>query len=266
MARSQLHSLGYNDGAIVHRLAGGRLVAVFDGVYAIAPGERTVPAGTASLLVNLSPVFTAVGASLWLGEEMTRRRWGGVAIACAGATLIALAGGGGLSLEEGALLVLGAAAVQAAFFLGQKPLLRRYGSLELTTWAMALGTLMALPLAPGLPAAIAEAPVEPLLAVGFLGVGASAVGFVTWAYACARVDVSVAAATLYAVPVVAFSAGWLWLGERPAVLALAGGAVALVGVAVVAGGGRRRTAGIEEAGPEGSRRRARGWWRERVAS
>ena len=110
-------------------------------------GERTVPAGTASLLVNLSPVFTAIGASLWLGEEMTRRRWTGVAVACGGATLIALAGNGGLSLEQGALLVLGAAVVQAAFFLAQKPLLRRYGSLELTTWAMALGALMALPFA-----------------------------------------------------------------------------------------------------------------------
>ena len=31
-------------------------------------GERTVPAGTASLLVNLSPVFTAIG-----GEPVARR-------------------------------------------------------------------------------------------------------------------------------------------------------------------------------------------------
>jgi drug/metabolite transporter (DMT)-like permease len=217
-------------------------------------GERSVPAGTASLLVNLSPVFTAIGASLWLREDMTPRRWAGVAVACAGASLIALAGDGGLSLEHGALLVLGAAIAQAAFFLGQKRLLRRYGSLELTTWAMALGTLMALPLAPGLPAEIASAPAAALLAVTFLGIGASAIGFVTWAYACARVDVSLAAATLYAVPVVAFSAAWLWLGERPAPLALAGGAIALAGVAVVARGKRpRRTAGIEGAGPTGRR-------------
>jgi drug/metabolite transporter (DMT)-like permease len=202
-------------------------------------GEQTVPAGTASLLVNLSPVFTAVAAGLWLDEELTRRRWAGVALACAGATLIAAGGGDGLSLEQGAVLVLGAALAQAAFFVGQKPLLRRYGSLELTTWAMALGTLMALPFAPGLPAAVGSAPAEAMLAVVFLGVGASAIGFVTWAYACARIDVSVAATTLYAVPVVAFSAGWLWLGERPAALALAGGAIALAGVALVARGGPR---------------------------
>jgi drug/metabolite transporter (DMT)-like permease len=195
-------------------------------------GERTVPAGTAALLINLSPVFTAVAASLLLDERMTRRRWTGVAVACAGASVIALAGRGGLALEEGALLVLGAAVAQAAFFVGQKPLLRRYGSLELTTWAMALGALMALPFAPGLPGEIASAPAEALLAVAFLGLGASAIGFVTWAYACAHVDVSVAAATLYSVPVVAFTVAWLWLGEEPAAMTLAGGAIALAGVAL----------------------------------
>jgi drug/metabolite transporter (DMT)-like permease len=242
-------------------------------------GERTVPAGTASLVVNLSPVFTALGASLWLDEELTRRRCAGIAIACAGATLIAVgAGNGGISLEHGALLVLGAAVAQAAFFLAQKPLLRRYGSLELTTWAMALGALMTLPLAPGLAGAVGSAPHEALLAVAFLGAGASAVGFVTWAYASARVEVSLAATTLYAVPVVAFSGGWLWLGERPTAPALVGGAIALGGVALVGQGGRsghparrrrdepaaasphlegrrldQRTAGIEGAGPAGAR-------------
>jgi drug/metabolite transporter (DMT)-like permease len=220
-------------------------------------GERTVPAGTASLLVNLSPVFTAIGASLWLSEAMTRRRWAGVAVACGGATLIAVAGDGGVSFGAGALLVVGAAVVQAAFFLGQKPLLRRYGSLELTTWAMALGTLMALPLAPGLAGSLGDAGAEPLAAVLFLGAGASAVGFVTWGYACSHVDVSVAAACLYAVPVVAFGLGWVWLGEEPSVVAVVGGFIALSGVAVVTRrSSPRPTAGIEEAGSAGARIRS----------
>jgi drug/metabolite transporter (DMT)-like permease len=120
--------------------------------------------------------------------------------------------------------------------------LRRYGSLELTTWAMVLGALMALPLAPGLPAAIGDAGAEPLAAVLFLGVGASAIGFVTWAYACALVDVSLAAACLYTVPVVAFGLGWLWLGEEPAPFALIGGAVALAGVALATRAGARSRA------------------------
>ena len=94
-------------------------------------GEQTVPAGTAALLINVSPVFTAVAASVLLNERMTPLRWAGVAIACAGASLIALAGHDGVALEQGALFVLGAAVAQAAFFVGQKPLLHRYGSFEL---------------------------------------------------------------------------------------------------------------------------------------
>ena len=38
--------------------------------------------------------------------------------------------------------------------------------------------------------------------------------------------------TVYAVPVVAIVLGWLFLGETPAVLALAGGALCLTGVAI----------------------------------
>ena len=67
-------------------------------------GERTVPAGTASLLVNVSPVFTAIAASLWLDEGMTPLRWAGVAIACSGATLIAVAGRRRAVAQGGALL------------------------------------------------------------------------------------------------------------------------------------------------------------------
>ena len=206
-------------------------------------GERTVPAGTAALLINVSPVFTAIAASALLHERMSPLRWAGVAIACAGASLIALAGRGGLALDKGALLVLGAAVAQATFFVAQKPLLSRYGSLELTTWAMALGALMTLPFAPGLPGEIASAPAEALLAVAFLGLGASAVGFVTWAYASARIDVSVAAATLYAVPVVAFTVAWIWLGETPTAITVIGGAIALAGVALVTFGARAQPRG-----------------------
>jgi len=193
-------------------------------------GERTVPAGTASLLVNVSPVLSAIAAAVLLGERMTPRAKLGIGIAFSGAALIAVTGEGGLRLSSGALLVLGAAVAQATFFVAQKPLLRRYGSLELTAWAMALGALLTLPLAGGLPHAVAAAPARATLAILFLGLGASAIGFVAWAWASARLDVSTAAVTLYAVPVVATGIGWAWLGEAPRPVTVAGGAIALAGV------------------------------------
>ena len=143
-----------------------------------------------------------------------------------------MAAGGGVRLSGGALLVLGAAAAQATFFVSQKALLRRYGSLAVTAWAMGLGAAMALPLAPGpRRPTCGAAPTSALLAVGFLALGASALGFLTWAYAVARVDVTAAASTLYAVPPVAALVGWVALGEVPSPLTAVGGAIALAGVA-----------------------------------
>jgi drug/metabolite transporter (DMT)-like permease len=101
-----------------------------------------------------------------------------------------------------------------------------------TAWAMGLGAAMALPLAPGLAAGVGAAPTAALLAVAFLAFGASALGFLTWAYAVARVDVTAAASTLYAVPPVAALVGWIALGEVPSPLTAVGGAIALAGVAI----------------------------------
>jgi drug/metabolite transporter (DMT)-like permease len=130
--------------------------------------------------------------------------------------------------------------MQATFFVSQKALLSRHDPLAVTAWAMALGALFCLQLAPGVGSAVGSAPPGALAAVAFLAFGASAVGFFTWAHACARLDVSVAAVALYAVPPVAALVAWLLLGETPSVTTIAGGAVALAGVALTA---RSRSAG-----------------------
>jgi drug/metabolite transporter (DMT)-like permease len=195
-------------------------------------GERTVDAGTASLLVSTGPIFVAVMAAAVLGERLDRAARAGVAIGFAGAVMIAAGQGAGLRISADALLVLAAAVSQAAFFVAQKPLLPRYGPVRVTAWAMWIGTLLLVPFAPGAPAAVAHAGPEASAAVAFLGLGASAIAFVTWAYACTRLAVHHAASCLYAVPVVAILVAWAWLGETPSALSAIGGAIALAGVAV----------------------------------
>jgi drug/metabolite transporter (DMT)-like permease len=60
----------------------------------------------------------------------------------------------------------------------------------------------------------------------------TAIGFTTWAYALARTSAGRLGATTYLVPAVAIVLAWALLGEVPPVLALAGGALCLVGVAI----------------------------------
>jgi drug/metabolite transporter (DMT)-like permease len=201
-------------------------------------GEKSVTAGTASILVNTGPMFVALLAARFLGERLTARGWLGIALGFGGALVIAVGTGGGVSVSSGVLLVLGAAVAQATFFVVQKPLLARYSAFEITTYAMVSGAVMLLPLAPSLPGAVTHASGDALTAVGFLALGASAIGFFSWAYANARLKVTRAASALYAVPAVAILVGWIWLRELPSAVSVIGGAVALSGV-LLASTGRR---------------------------
>jgi drug/metabolite transporter (DMT)-like permease len=205
-------------------------------------GERSVSAGTASVLVATNPIFVALMAIRFLGERLTPRAWAGICVAFTGALIIAVGQSNGISLSAGALLVLGAAVSLATFFVVQKPLLTRYSSFEMTTYATIIATVMLLPLAPSVPNATAHASAESVGAVAFLGLGASALGFFAWAYTTARLDVSRAASALYLVPAVAILVAWLWLGELPTLTTIIGGAIALSGVLLTNSG--RRTSAI----------------------
>ena len=66
----------------------------------------------------------------------------------------------------------------------------------------------------------------------YLGLFPTAVAFTTWAYALARTTAGKMGATTYLVPPLAVLMGWMVLGEVPPALALLGGALCLVGVAV----------------------------------
>ncbi len=195
-------------------------------------GEVSVTAGTAALLVSTGPIFVALLAAVFLRERVSTRARLGIGVAFAGAMVIALGEGGGVTFSSGALLVLAAAVSQAAFFVVQKPLLARYTAFEVTAYAMWLGTVLLLPFGAGVPGAVADAGLEPLVAVALLGVGASAVGFIAWAFALARLPVSTASSALYSVPVVAILVALVWLGELPSAASVIGGAIALAGVAI----------------------------------
>jgi drug/metabolite transporter (DMT)-like permease len=66
----------------------------------------------------------------------------------------------------------------------------------------------------------------------YLGVFPTALAFTTWAYALARTDAGRMGAITYLVPPISVLLGWLLLSESPSALALAGGAVCLLGVIV----------------------------------
>jgi drug/metabolite transporter (DMT)-like permease len=201
-------------------------------------GEVRVPAGPASLLVVTAPIFSVLLGAAFLGERLTRPVIAGSLIALVGAAVIALAGGSA-RFSAGALVVLAAAAAQGVYHVASKPLLKRHTSLEVACYAMWAGMVFLVPLGPAALHALAHAPAMAVGSMVYLGLLPSALGFVAWGYAVARLPLATATGALYLVPPVALLVAFAWLGERPSLIAVAGGLASIGGVMLI---NRRRPA------------------------
>ena len=115
----------------------------------------------------------------------------------------------------------------------------RYRAVEVTAFSTWAGTLPLLIFAPGLPADVADAGAGSLWAALYIGIFPAAIAYAQFSYAVSKLPVTLATTFLYAVPVFSLFFSWLLLGEVPSSLTLAGGAVALSGIAVVAYAKRR---------------------------
>ena len=209
--------------------------ALWFGLYNVVlnAAERLVDAGTAAMLVGTGPVLIAVLAGFLLGEGFPRALFAGCALAFAGVAVIALATSGrGLDAGAGAVLCLVAALAYAGGVVIQKPLLKRAPALQVTWLACSVGAIACLPFAPTLLRELGEAGASSVGWTVYLGLFPTAVAFTTWAYALSRTTAGRMGATTYLVPPLAVLMGWMVLGEVPPALALLGGALCLVGVAV----------------------------------
>ena len=205
------------------------------GLYSVLlnAAERRVDAGTAAMLVNIGPVLIALLAGWLLAEGFPPTLFAGCAIAFAGVAVIATStSGGGGSGSLGVAFCLLAALGYAGGVLAQKVALRRVSGLQTVFLACVTAAIACSWATPSLVREVDEAQGSNVAWVVYLGVFPTAIGFVTWAYALARTDAGRLAATTYLVPAMAILIGWALLGESPPSLALLGGAVCLVGVAV----------------------------------
>ncbi len=213
------------------------------GVYNVVlnEAERRVDAGTAAMLVNTGPILIAVLAGLILREGFPRRLLAGCLVSFTGALVIGFAvSRHGFRASWGAVLCVIAAIAYAGGVVAQKPALRRSSALYVTWLACSVGTLSCLPFAPSLVHDLGHARESAIGWMVYLGVAPTAIGFGTWAYALARTTAGRMGSTTYLVPPLALILGWVLLGETPPALALPGGVLCLLGVAVSRGGGRVR--------------------------
>jgi len=204
-------------------------------------GELHVPAGTASIIVSAAPLVSVVVARVLFAERIPVVVGVGSVVALAGVAVVCLARSG-IGFGAAAWVVVAAMVVQGIYHPLQKPLLRKYTSIEVATSCMVAGVVMTLPLVPVDWARLVHVDAAGWLSAAYLGLLPSALGFVLWAYAVGRMPVALSTSLLYLVPPVAVLISWAWLGEVPTPQEAIGGVIVLLGVALVSQGGRPRRA------------------------
>lgn len=206
------------------------------GVYSVSlnAAERRVDAGTAAMLVNVSPIMIAILAGIVLKEGFPHWLFVGCGVAFVGCLLIGFATTDSGSSQAGlgiALLLLAAISYSVAVVI-QKPVLTRVPALEATFLACLAGTIVCLPFAGQLVDQLGDASPSSIGWVVYLGLGPTALGFATWAFALGRMSAGRLGSVTYLAPVVAIVLGWAILSETPPALAVVGGGLCLVGVAI----------------------------------
>jgi len=196
-------------------------------------GEKTVDAGTGSLLISFQPIIVIIIGVLLRRETVSLVSWIGILISMAGVIMTAIGGSAGFTLNFGTILILGAALSSAIQTLINKALTKRYHALDVTTWAIWIGTLGLLPFSHDLPEAVRNLSTNGLIHLVFLGVVPAALCYTLFAWVLTRVPIATAMSSVYAIPVFSLIFGWSMLGEQPTALTLIGGFVTIVGVAWV---------------------------------
>jgi len=193
-------------------------------------GELYITASSASFIINAVPILTALLAIIFLNEKLKKYGWVGMTISFIGVTLIILGEGEEFKFNNGGLLVLLASVSQGAFFVLQKPYLKKYHPLDFSTYIIWAGTLFLLILIPGLGNTIQTASLLDTLSVMYLGVFPAVVAYVLFAYVLSKSSAVKSTSFLFLIPVVTIIISWVWLNEFPTFISLIGGLIATLGV------------------------------------
>ena len=210
---------------------GGLMFLVGNGLVMIA--EQRVPSGLAAVACAAMPLF-ACGAAHLFGDRPSRREWLGVVVGFAGVVLLTV-GELRAARADGALLLLAPVGWALGTVLSRRLPLPR-GVMSAATQLIAGGLLeMAVGLALGerVPAAV---PLRGAIALGYLAVFGSLVGFSAYNHLLQTTRTALATSYAYVNPVLAVALGALVGGERPSAGLLLPGALVVAGVAVMATG------------------------------
>lgn len=215
------------------------LIGAYHALLFVGESDPAVTSAAAAVIVSLSPVLTTAWARVFLpGERLAVTGLLGLAIGLAGVVVLA-------DPEPGALLAGGVVAklqvfgAATAFALGSVLTRRLDADLPIETmeaWSMVCGAVFLHAIAVGRPSeSVADVvwTFEGVVALGYLSVVASAVGFLVYFRLLDRLGPIEINLVSYVAPVFAAVVGWLWLGETVSITTVTGFLLVVVGFALV---------------------------------
>lgn len=199
----------------------------------VLEGVARTSAVDAALITSTIPAATLVLSAAVLGERLTARRCGAVALATAGIAVIALqnaAGGGGRSLL-GNLLVVGAVFSEAMFTVLAKRVGARLAPVPLAAITGVAATAMFLPLAALQVAQGGWPTIGPgtWMLIVFYSTAGSVIAFLLWFEGLRKADAGIAGAFTALIPVSGALIAVVGLGEH-----FTSGHLAALGLALLA--------------------------------
>jgi drug/metabolite transporter (DMT)-like permease len=201
---------------------------------ALAWAQQTVPAGVAALLVGTIPIWMALFDRIAFGRRLSRSAYAGIALGFAGLTFLFDPFGKGSVDRLGALVIVVSAMCWAAGSLYSRgaPLPRRplvSAGLASVCGGMLLAGYSAVTGEIGQAVWTRDA----VLALAYLVVVGSFVGFTSYVWLLRVAPTSLVSTYAYVNPIVAVILAWLILDEAVTTQMVVAGAAVLVSVAVI---------------------------------
>jgi len=198
----------------------------------------TITAATASVVTATVPVLTAFFASLLFRENLGKLGWVAVCIEFAGILVLTL-WQREVSIEWGLVWMIIAALCFAGYNLIQRFATRRYSSVQSTVYTITASALMFLFFLPQAVEEVQTAPVGSLLAVLFMGIFPSAIGFLLWTKALSIAkQIGDVTNFMFVTPLLSTLLEILLIGDIPDAGTITGGVMILLGVALFNNRGR----------------------------
>jgi drug/metabolite transporter (DMT)-like permease len=213
-----------------------------NGVVAIA--EQTVPSGLTALIIGAVPLWFVL-LRFAGGDRPRGLTWLGVLVGFAGIAAISLPRGGidGVEAWGVVLLLLATVSWATGSYLSPRLHLPKRTTIAVSYEMLAAGVIMtggSLTFGDGRTFSPAEVTTDGWIALGYLVVFGSLIGFTAYGYALANAPLSLVGTYAYVNPVVAVFLGWLILAEPVTAVVVGGGALVVVGVALVVSAERSR--------------------------